>query len=243
MTPKPPQPLTTISLNGWAILANLVAFADVALRPSAYVFGRAQLRTARCLERRGWVELRKNEGRWVAHLTATGKHALDAGSNPELFWAKSWNGTWYLFLFDLPEQQRKRRQQLHTWLRKERFGCLQGSLWLAAHPPNPSALETIREQTDPSCFLLAEAQVISGASAKEIVSAAWDFDAINQGYQDFLQKLRALSTQNRACRLAHAVQGWALASQFDPFLPSQLLPRGYLGKKAWKLRTAILSEA
>jgi DNA-binding transcriptional regulator PaaX len=101
-------------------------------------------------------------------------------------------------------------------------------------------------------LILLEARPSAGESDEEIVAGAWDFAEINRRYAEHLQVLsdrprsrlgdpsaaqafRKWATQERAA--------WLEAIAADPLLPEVLLPRDYLGRKAWQARTRVLGHA
>jgi hypothetical protein len=99
-------------------------------------------------------------------------------------------------------------------------------------------------------FLVLEARCGGGYTDAEVVAAAWDFAAINQGYADYLAfaggegsqgRRRALQREDPLLFLRREREAWAVAVAPDPLLPRALWPPGYLGPKAWDMRQTILT--
>lgn len=88
------------------------------------------------LSEKGLIELRKIEtkSRWVAKLTGAGKEAALGYSDRAGSWDRDWDGKWRSISFDLPSRATCERQRLRTWLQENRFGHLQGSLWITHRP-------------------------------------------------------------------------------------------------------------
>jgi len=101
-------------------------------------------------------------------------------------------------------------------------------------------------------FVLFEGRPCGGESDAAIVSAAWDFDSINSRYKMYLSILSsfpghqlksAADAKDLRDWAAKENQAWKAAVSMDPLLPKSLLPRGYLGQKAWKKRVSTLAKA
>ena len=83
-----------------------------------------------------------------------------------------------------------------------------------------------------------------------MVAAAWNFDAINSCYRNHMEILDRLATIKDQCS-REALAGWSASEHAawrtavatDPLLPAELLPSGYLGRKAWRRRLATLADA
>ena len=84
------------------------------------------------------------------------------------------------------------------------------------------------------------------------MAGAWDFERINNRYTHHLQVLKQRPTGPLGSEAAaSALQRWAAveheawfdAVTKDLLLPEQLLPAGYLGKRAWQRRKEVLQQA
>lgn len=242
MNPRYQSLVSRFGDNCWELLGSVVDLIDLAARPGAYVFGSARLPTARILEKKGWLEIAKEEGQWVGRLTDEGRMAMTGGVDPEGLWNKKWNGTWHMLMFDLPESCRKERKRLLRWLKKHRFGCLQGSLWITPHPVPKDAIDYDGLGVSSEQMLTVEAAVLGGYSAQQIAAKAWNYDLINAGYQEYMTKLSRCKKADRRAYRAEAIKIWTLTSSADPFLPKEIEPPSYLGRKAWNARHAFLTS-
>src|SRR6266550_3223988 len=170
------------------------------------------------LEQRKWVT-RKSKARndRVYRLSAQGRlHAL-GGRDPEARWGRAWDGRWRLVIFDIPSGQNAEREWLRRYLRARDFGCLQNSVWVAPDPMEEEQRTLARGSINVELLVLLEARACAGESDEEIVNSAWDFDRINQAYSQYLKILGRL--------------------------PARLLPRNYLGQKAWRRRLQAMGES
>ena len=184
----------------------------------------------------------------IYRLSTEGRvHAL-GGRDPTAEWDRPWDGLWRLVLFDVPVEQDRRRKELRRYLQGRGFGCLQRSVWITPHPLAPEKSLLRGEAIDVSSLILLEGRACAGESDSDLVLAAWDFAAINQRYQFYLEVLDQHPTGPLAGHSeAKALQEWAKrersawyeAVSGDPLLPAGLLPAGYQGKTAWLRRGSL----
>jgi DNA-binding transcriptional regulator PaaX len=188
----------------------------------------------------------------VYRLTEQGRlHAL-GGRDPQAQWLRPWDGRWRLVLFDVPNAQAKRRDQLRRYLRQRGFGCLQDSVWITPDPMEQERAILSGEKTDVESLLLLEARPVADESDAEIVAGAWDFERINRCYARYLKTLEERPRASlRDETAAKALRRWAIAEReawltavtSDPLLPEPLLPEEYDGRRAWTRRIDVLRQA
>jgi len=188
----------------------------------------------------------------LCRLTEKGRLRALGGRDPELRWARPWDGQWRLVLFDVPIEHNKQRDLLRRYLRNKAFGCLQNSVWITPDPATTEKHVLAKGRVNVESLLLLEARPCAGESDSEIVQGAWDFEAINQRYVKYLNVLdRFPDSKLEDAKAAKALQRWATeehqswlnAVTLDPLLPEPLLPRGYAGPRAWRRRKETLTRA
>lgn len=201
----------------------------------------------RYLERQWLLTQERRAKGLVCRLTELGRVTALGGRDSEARWGRHWDGKWRMVLFDLPGRQQKLRQRLLRWLRENSFGYLQNSVWISPDPlaEVAAALEDFRD--DVEAFTIMDAQCCAGYSNEAIVQGAWDFREINRRYQAYLGgDDRALpqgktSPSELAGYLRSESSAWRHAVWLDPLLPRVLLPREYLGVRAWQAKRRVLS--
>ena len=235
---------------------------DMATRPTfrnltdsfeAWAYRNGFHRQLATLERQQLLETKQEScGERLHRLTETGRSLALGSRDPLARWKRRWDGKWRMVLFDVPQSKASDRARLRHSLADRGFGYLQNSVWIT-----PDRLTGEREAlgagpVDVESLILLEARPCAGESNAEIVTGAWDFDAINQQYERHAQVLERLPQQPivgevearqlhrwfRDERLA-----WSAALNFDPLLPERLHPADYLGVKAWKRRQEIMVQA
>ena len=196
----------------------------------------------------GFVERRGSSEEWVLAFTRSGRLRALGGRDPEEWWRGEWDGVWRMLLFDIESRGTAAvRRRLLRKLHELHFGCLQRSVWLRPMPV-PELASLLGELGTPSdSVALFEGQP-SSSPHSAVVRAAWDFDAINAGYSQYIAFAAPGLPENvsRSKALVWAEnegQLWRDAVQRDPLLPNALLPRGYLGKRAWSHRRRLLRHA
>ena len=205
-----------------------------------------RLEKARLLESQGESGL----GR-IYRLTESGRQAAVGGRDPVAEWARKWDGTWRLVLFDVPIAHAVTRNRLRNWLRQRAFGCLQGSVWISPDPltlgPRPSG----RVPVEATSLLVLEGRPSLGERDLDLVLGAWDFTRINEAYhqcEDHWRSRPPLCASPNAWTDVHRMwlrrEGalWRTAVDLDPLLPRALHPPDYLGPAAWNERGEALSE-
>ncbi len=186
-----------------------------------------------------------SRGSWVATLTSAGREQALKGIDPELSWSEKWDGFWTSFSFDLPQYAGKERKRLNAWLARWRFGRLQGSLWVSHRSFENWTKEIESLEVDPRSILFQKACPVGKMSNAEYVAYAWPFAKIAERYLEYISFVENNSGKRSECpfhwfELEREL--WRIAFELDPFLPDELLPSGYLGKKAWRLRKRLYSE-
>lgn len=219
----------------------------------AWAYRSGLMREVARLEKRGWLERGSNEkGDRLYRLSEQGRVLALGGRDPEVEWSREWDGQWRLALFDVPNGRNKDRDRLRRYLRKRHFGCLQQSVWVT---PNKVQEERQLLESGPihvDSFILLEGRPCAGETDAEIVSGAWDFKRINDGYAKYMQFVKE-SPRGRKLdeKGAGALQRWGVcerqmwleAVSRDPLLPKKLLPARYLGCTAWSRRISVLQGA
>lgn len=205
------------------------------------------------LRRSGMVECRgaRNQSQW--RLTEQGRQAAIGGIDPALRWSRKWDGRWRLLLFDLPARQQRLRLTLWRWLRRQRFGYLQQSVWIVPDAINESGIPLRQLKLTPESLTVIEGAPTPLHSNDDIVQSAWDFALINRNYKAVIELATAGRRFVRGAKpvemrkwLAGERTAWMEAITADPLLPEVLLPKDYLGQKAFRERRitfSILSEA
>ncbi len=213
-----------------------------------WAYRRGLLPQVHRLEAAGFLERRETGdavGLFVK-ITEAGRLRALGGRNPEREWSAPWDGKWHLVLFDLPAKERALRRKLLRVLVENGCGCLQGSVWISAR--KPSFFKSLKGNHDCRRLLCLETDSRGSKSNREMVDGAWNFSRINANYRSVMDHLARLSQtpKDKAGLLEWSRkenEAWLAAVAADPMLPAALLPKDYLGRRAWRARKTALSRA
>ena len=199
------------------------------------------------MSEKGLISLddKRASGAWVAELTDEGKRSVLEEIDPERSWSESWDGKWRSISFDLPQSSRQERKQLNKWLKRHRFGHLQGSLWISHRRYTTWTNEIEDLKIDPHAVLFQESSPIGRLTSEAYVSKAWSFKKIDFHYSEHIQFLNnnpPSSSKQPLAWLETESKLWNAAFEMDPFLPNELLPSTYKGKESWRLRKKTFSN-
>ena len=242
--PKSKLVLHLLAEAGIGALAWTLAPNRALVAPCGYDSDDKLLQQLRRMSEGGWIERSRTEnGEWVLRLTQKGFDAINPELDPEKLWSEPWQGEWHIITFDLPTHARSLRRELDRWLRMHRFGGLQGSVWISPRLESSWLDELKKTKLRPSdvSFLVGRPSALS--TDADFVASAWNFAAINKAYQTYIATLPQLASLDPAQRLPQESKLWIQATAQDPFLPSPLLPKGYLGRKAATQRQRFLSHS
>ena len=75
------------------------------------------------LRRNGLIAKKEGTGSDpILVLTKKGEAQRPPSLRPTRFWNKSWNGIWYVLVYDIPEKNRSYRDNLRSFLKRQRMG-------------------------------------------------------------------------------------------------------------------------
>lgn len=241
---------------GRELLELLDVFGDVSAR-GAWAFihnrtgsGRAAYNQAVYrLSKQGLIIKEQGLDTPVLKLSADAERLLEPYFQPERWWNRKWNSIWYLLVYDVPESDRSYRNVLRRFLQNHRMGCFQKSVWVTPHDIR-SQYSDLKEAAAVDVFAcLFEARTVLGMPSERVVREAWDFERLYdiqnrfcKTYAENLDLLQSATTSDIDVfvRLAtEEMDAFRSAFSLDPLLPNQLLPHGYLGKKAYGLHQKI----
>ncbi len=219
----------------------------------SWAYKNGLLRQIRELEERKLLEsIPGNSNERLVRLTEKGRiHAL-GGQDPRDWWSRPWDGVWRLVVYDVPCKDNTVRKQLRRYLMGRKYGLLQGSVWVSPHSFTEEKQLIKRIKPGIRSLILLEATPAANERPQDVVLAAWPFNRIQGNYATYLEHLKRLPQQpltdlNSAERIREWASRertmWLNLMELDPLLPESLLPKGYLGQKAWRKRSRALQKA
>jgi phenylacetic acid degradation operon negative regulatory protein len=148
-------------------------------------------------------------------------------------YARSWDGRWLLVLTRIPETERAARHLLRTRLSWAGFGSPAPGVWLSAHTERLAEAEHALRQAsviDEAPIFVVEHR--AGADMAEMVRRAWDLEAIEHSYREFVAGYAAREVSDPLAFQVDLVHAWRRFPWLDPTLPRELLPPAWSGERA-----------
>lgn len=214
-----------------ATILELLAELDIAEKAAR----QAIMRTADS----GWIEGRRigRETKWS--LTVTGTRLLREGTDRIYGFAAEappWDRRWLVLIVDDPEGNRPLRARLRTQLGWAGFGAMSPGVWVTPRADRETAAHSVLQELDlltGSWSFVASAGQIG--DERSLVRAAWDLEAVEQRYEDFLElvgRRRPRTDRQALVAQVRLVQEWRGFPLLDPGLPRELLPPRWSGNRA-----------
>lgn len=212
-------------------LLTLLADLDVAEKAAR----QAIMRTADS----GWIEPSRvgRETRWS--LTAAGTELLREGTERIYGFAaggEQWDGRWLVLTVCVPENNRALRSRLRMQLGWAGLGSASAGVWVTPRVERePAARKVLGELgllAGSWSFVATAGQI---GDQRSLVRAAWDLDAVEERYEDFLDlvgRRRPRTDRQALVAQVRLVQEWRRFPLLDPGLPRELLPPRWSGKRA-----------
>ncbi len=205
----------------------------------------------RSLARSGHVTFEGRRGARTLKLTERGRVAALGAVDPVARWQRKWDGKWRLLVFDLPTSPTAPRTRLWRWLRSQRFGYLQQSVWISPDPVDDTLLPLMRLKLSPESLTVIEGRPTLPDRDSDLVRGSWEFGPANSAYRKVIEccgsaldqaRRTSFSVAERRLWLVAQRKAWLEAVSLDPLLPEPLLPADYLGLPAWNARTTVFGR-
>ncbi|NEK56819.1 PaaX family transcriptional regulator [Geodermatophilus sabuli] len=187
----------------------------------------------------GWIAAARigRKTRWS--LTEAGTRLLKEGTDRIYGFAvddRGWDGRWLVLVVGVPENERQLRTKLRTRLGWAGLGSINSTTWVTPRINREHEAIRVLEDIgvdDASWSFLAEAGVLG--DERSLARSAWDLDAIENRYEDFLELVaprRPRTDRQALIAQVRLVQEWRRFPLLDPGLPRRLLPPRWSGNRA-----------
>jgi len=146
-----------------------------------------------------------------------------------------WDGRWLIVLARVPETARAARHLLRTRLSWAGFGSPAPGVWISTHVDRAKEAERVLGEAGLSDGQVFLAEHLAGGDLAVLVREAWDLDAIEDGYEEFLAEFGRFRGGDPLVRTVQLVHAWRRFPRTDPALPARLLPARWSGMRAAKV--------
>jgi phenylacetic acid degradation operon negative regulatory protein len=187
----------------------------------------------------GWIVPSRigRKTRW--ELTDQGVRLLRQGTERIYGFAaedQPWDGRWLVLTVGVPENNRALRQQVRTRLGWAGLGVSSPGVWVTPRVDRETEARQVLEDLGLSgaawSFVATAGQI---GSERSLVRSAWDLDAIEERYEEFLDLVgsrRPRTDRQALVAQIRLVQEWRRFPLLDPLLPRELLPPAWSGNRA-----------
>ena len=126
------------------------------------------------------------------------------------------------------------------------MGCLQRSDWVSPHDIRPEYADLLKAMPVRFYTYLLQCRTVLGQPDNEIVQSAWDWDSLRESQECYqrvyslnLSRIPSFSPEQLATLAREEMAAYITVMEKDPFLPLDLLPRGYTGMNAHELHSRV----
>jgi phenylacetic acid degradation operon negative regulatory protein len=186
----------------------------------------------------GWLASERQGRRTVWTLSPDARRLLTEGAERIYGFRgvqRDWDGRWLLVLARAPETERAARHVLRTRLTWAGFGSPAPGVWISTHLDRAGEAERVLDEAG----VREDAQIFRaehhGGAMAAMVGQAWDLDAIERHYEEFVAEFAGGPPADAVVRVIHLVHAWRRFPQIDPELPAELLPARWSGTRAAEL--------
>jgi phenylacetic acid degradation operon negative regulatory protein len=196
------------------------------------------------MRKEGWLGSRREGKETIYSLSPASWDLLDEGRARIFERAQhSWDGTWHMVIYSIPETERTMRDQLRKKLAWLGFGPLSASVWVSPH----DRLREINDSFGNSPVVQLDSfhsRTPSPEADIEIAGRAWDLVTLNREYAELLDAYGARLAHHRSeeaspeqalvdcMTLIHDYRHYPFR---DPDLPIELLPDGWCGREVHQM--------
>lgn len=146
---------------------------------------------------------------------------------------RDWNGQLFLITYDIPEEDRAKRDAVRKLIKRLGGGLLQKSVWLCLYDPKPVLNFFARDNRLQGTIIvsnLGQDGAIGEEDLDDLVERVFGLDEINRQYRSLIDQLREGNMSK-----IEAVSRYLTVLDTDPQLPFKILPFSWLGDKAYRL--------
>ncbi|MHA6529309.1 PaaX family transcriptional regulator C-terminal domain-containing protein [Paenibacillus sp. BAC0078] len=208
------------------------------------------------LKKEGYIS---SPSRSQYQITAAGRSYIHSINSKPARSLEPWDQSWDVVMLEVPEQERKKRDQFRTAILQLGFGLLYNSVYISPWNYRKEVAEQIQQLQLEGKVSVLHGQFETGSITPDKAYAIWQLDKIEAMYrekqswlqQEFtplmneaLREGQALHLFLRYLQIGEVFSGLLMA---DPSLPDELLPANWPGKRViaeltghWQLLAAAI---
>ncbi len=198
------------------------------------------------MNKQGWVQSRKEGNKSYYFLTDLGVKRIDEAAR-RIFKLQpsSWDGSWRMLLYTIPEEKRHIRDELRKELVWSGFGSSSASLWMSPNHLEEQVEVLIKKYDIKEHIHFFVADYKGPHKNTALVNECWDLKDISDKYRSFIKNYSEKFVIDRSkiekgkmtdgecfverAKLVHEYRKFLFV---DPGLPPELLPDEWPGEHA-----------
>lgn len=191
--------------------------------------------TMRKLIAAGLIVKRSRRNALEIAITKLGRERIDA-IIPTYHEKRPWDGNLYLVSYDVPAKPKHKRDMLREYLKRMGSVLLQESLWLTPYNPRDIVDEFVTQKEIGGSILVSKLGTdgaIGNETLLDLIRHVYRLDEINERYAVFLDTYGG--NKHKPQSLFTTTTAYLAILKDDPQLPFSLLPKEFLGEKAYQL--------
>jgi len=184
------------------------------------------------LTRKKLITYKKRENLYSPSVSEFGKKRLEE-TIPQYHKKRPWDGKIYLITYDIPEKANLKRDKFRYFLRKLGAKLLQESIFLTPYNPRQLINEFVQKYKIPGAIIVSDVGKDGGigeTSLQDLLMRLYDLEKLNERYETFMK-----NAQKKEKPIQYLLFEYLSILKDDPELPFELLPKGWLGEKAYIL--------
>lgn len=198
-------------------------------------FNHHTLRSAwNILRRKGLISVVKKELIYKPLVTEIGRQRLKQ-LTPSYREVRPWDRRIYLVTYDIPEDQRLKRDNFRDFLKVIGTAMLQKSVWLTPYNPSTLIKDFTTEQKISGTIIISDTGTngsIGEESIQDLIIRVYQLEELNAQYEEFLTTFKKIAIQQGVFHYLGILED-------DPQLPFELLPIWWKGEEAYKIYQSL----
>lgn len=175
----------------------------------------------------GDIKKIQKKGRVYYQLTAKGSKRIKENIPILKLAAQAWDGTWRIVIFDIPEKEKRLRENVRRKLIDLGFGRWQRSVYINPHDIADEINRFFKSQKlDQYCVCLESRRKDLGDD-RALADSVWELDKLGDEYREFIWDCEEVADLPIEKRKGEVEKLWERYKELifkDPHLPKQLLP-------------------
>lgn len=186
---------------------------------------------------KGWIAPAKKGESVLPVVTKAGKRRVEARL-PFYDEERVWDKTLHLVTYDVPEKKRYDREALRDKLLSLGCGMLQESVYITPYNPQEVLRDFITERELKGAVIVSSVGKDGSIGEEDIldlVYRVYKLEKLNERYKDYLSDFAIKGKGKKEGEPLGAIFSYLSILRDDPQLPFELLPKDWLGGKAYRL--------